>query len=51
MQPDILFKTFQDVSRWDNSRKDKDFSRNVQELNNILILFKMFHIFQEFLRL
>ena len=46
-QTDRPFKIFQDVLKRDNSRKYKDFLRNVQIFIKCSTLFKMFYIFQK----
>ena len=41
-QLENLFKTFQDVSKQDDSRKDKNMSRNVQDVSDIPLQFQDF---------
>ena len=50
-QLENLFKTFQDVSKQDDSRKDKNFSRNFPEFSDIQEIVDPIKTFEEFSRL
>ena len=50
-QPDRIFKKFQDVSRQDNSKKDKDFGSPFKNVNTFQDASHISKEFPEFLRL